>query len=321
MGRVSHVRALIVTPAPAGSRGGNRVTALRWAKRLRELGSTVRVVDAWRGEPCDLAIALHARKSHPSIVQLAPRLPTIVALTGTDVYGAAGIAEPAVADSLARAARIVVLQARALDVLPAELRAKARTIVQSAVAAAPTSHGAGFVACAISHLRDVKDPLLAARAIALVPDALAARVVHFGAAPDEPWHARARAAEIASGGRWRWLGERPRQDVLAALAGASALVLTSVAEGGANVVTEAIAAGVPVLSTDIAGSVGLLGADYPGYFPVGDAGALAALIARCARDPATLAELRERVGRLAPLVAPARERASWAALVGELMLG
>ena len=40
---------------------------------------------------------------------------------------------------------------------------------------------------------------------------------------------------------------------------------------------EAIACGVPTISTRIAGSVGLLGEDYPGYFPVGDTEALAAV--------------------------------------------
>src|SRR5262245_37634913 len=66
LGRMPNVRdrltAFIATPAPAGSTAGNRITALRWAKRLRELGWTVRIGTAWTGEPCDLLVALHARK-------------------------------------------------------------------------------------------------------------------------------------------------------------------------------------------------------------------------------------------------------------------
>ena len=55
-------------------------------------------------------------------------------------------------------------------------------------------------------------------------------------------------------------------------------------EGGANVVIEAVRSGVPVLASRIDGNVGLLGAGYDGYFPVGDAAALAALVRRFVAD-------------------------------------
>jgi glycosyltransferase involved in cell wall biosynthesis len=111
----------------------------------------------------------------------------------------------------------------------------------------------------------------------------------------------------------------PRVDALCELARSELLVLTSRSEGGANVVTEAIAAGVAVLSTRIDGSLGILGDDYPGYFPVGDAPALAALLHRFEVDSRFADELRARVAALRPLVDPARERASWRELVGELV--
>jgi glycosyltransferase involved in cell wall biosynthesis len=119
-------------------------------------------------------------------------------------------------------------------------------------------------------------------------------------------------------GRWTWLEARRRGEALAVLARSRLLVLTSRSEGGANVVTEAIAAGVPVISTRIDGSVGILGDDYPGYFAVGDARELAALLRRCEDDPAFLADLKARVLALQPLVDPALERASWRELLGEL---
>jgi len=313
--------AFIATPARPGSKIGNRVTALRWAKRLRELGWHVQVGELWTGEPCDLLVALHARKSHASIVRHAreqPDRPRIVALTGTDLYGDIINHDAAATESLELATRLVVLQPRGIAQLPEHLRGKACVIRQSASAVPPVATQPGFVAYALAHLRDVKDPLLAAHAVALLPQASAIRVIHLGGAHDETWQTRAIDAERATDGRWTWLGARTREDALGLLASGRLLVLTSRSEGGANVVTEAIAAGVPVLSTRIDGSLGILGDDYPGYFEVGDAAGLAALLTRCEAEPSFLAELRTRVAELRPLVEPARERASWRALLQEL---
>ncbi|HEX3759347.1 MAG TPA: selenoneine biosynthesis selenosugar synthase SenB [Kofleriaceae bacterium] len=309
--------AFIVTPAPPGTTLGNRVTALRWAKRLRELGWRVQIATAWTDEPCDLLVALHAYRSHDSLVRHAqawPGVPRVLALTGTDLY-AQLLHDPVARTSLALAARLIVLQPLALDPLPAELRERAWVIRQAAATPPAAPDQPGFTACALAHLREVKDPLLAARAAGLLPDDTQLRIVHLGGAPDDAWAARARDAERASRGRWAWLGPRPRVDALRVLAGSRLLVLTSRSEGGANVITEAIAAGVPVVSTRIAGSLGILGDDYPGYFAVGDAAGLAGLLERCERDPGFLDQLRARVLTLRPLVAPAAERASWQALL------
>ena len=66
------------------------------------------------------------------------------------------------------------------------------------------------------------------------------------------------------------------------------------------------------------GSVGLLGEDYPGYFPMGDTRALAALLSRAERDPPFYAGLEEACRRRAPLFHPEREREAWAALLREV---
>ncbi len=84
------MRILIVTPAPPRSRKGNRITALRWARLLRELGHRVELTESFVDQPCDLLIALHARKSAKSIRAFhdaRPGSPLLVALTGTDLYG------------------------------------------------------------------------------------------------------------------------------------------------------------------------------------------------------------------------------------------
>src|SRR5258705_12915130 len=79
----------IVTPAPPDSRYGNRITALRWARILRGLGNRVSILQTYDNKPYELLIALHARKSHSSIINFRrqnPVAPIIVALTGTDLY-------------------------------------------------------------------------------------------------------------------------------------------------------------------------------------------------------------------------------------------
>jgi putative glycosyltransferase (TIGR04348 family) len=320
----ARLTAFVATPAPAGARSGNRITALRWGKRLRELGWHVRIAETWRGEPCELLVALHARRSHASIArhaELRPAEPRVVALTGTDLYGDIHTDASARA-SIELATRLVVLQPFGVRQLPERLRTKACTIRQSALPPREPLRIAppdAFLACALGHLRDVKDPLLAAQAVQILPETSRIRVLHLGAALDDAWRRRAESAARAAAPRWRWLGERPRIEALRILAGADLLVLTSTQEGGANVVTEAIACGIPVLSTRIDGSLGILGDDYPGYFDVGDAPGLAAQLQRCESDPAFIGALRAHCAALRPIIDPARERESWRTLLAGIV--
>src|SRR3972149_2821114 len=124
---------VIVTPAPPGTRHGNRATALRWARHLRALGHKVSVLVEWDGRDCDTLIALHARRSHGSIQRWRaahPRRPLVLVLTGTDLYG--DIHSDADArESLALADCIVVLQRMGLDEIDPGTRNKARVIYQS----------------------------------------------------------------------------------------------------------------------------------------------------------------------------------------------
>jgi dimethylhistidine N-methyltransferase len=314
------VKILIVTPARAGSRGGNRVTALRWARRLRELGHTVRLDEGLRAGAWDLLIALHARKSFGALRDFQarhPGVPTVVALTGTDLYQElAGSREAQ--EAVERATRLIVLQPLAIAALPEPVRWKARAIFQSTpeLPRLPPASDA-FEVCVIGHLRDVKDPLRAAAAARLLPAGSKIRILHAGEALSPELAARARA-EMAENPRYRWLGPLSRVDALALLRRSRLLCLTSRLEGGANVVTEAIAASVPVLSTRIDGSLGLLGHDHPGYFPVGDTRALATLLERAEAEPAFLAALQASGARLRPELDPSHERAAFSALLAEL---
>jgi glycosyltransferase involved in cell wall biosynthesis len=127
-------------------------------------------------------------------------------------------------------------------------------------------------------------------------------------------------AEAAANPRYQWLGELPHWKALRVLARSRLLVVTSRLEGGANVVSEAIASSVPVLSSHIPGSVGLLGSDYPGYFPVGDAPPLAALLHRAETDNGFYKELQNGCRRRRPIIRPVRERESWRRLLRELSI-
>src|SRR5258706_4843751 len=109
-------RLFIVTPARPGARSGNLHTATRWAAMLRGAGHRVAVGQAWKGEPCDLLIALHALRSHDSVLEFReakPEAPLVVVLTGTDLYrDLPGSAQAR--RSLEVADRLIVLQEAAL---------------------------------------------------------------------------------------------------------------------------------------------------------------------------------------------------------------
>jgi putative glycosyltransferase (TIGR04348 family) len=316
--RIPHVRARldihIVTPARRGSRKGNRVTAERYAGLLQKLGHRV-TIDT-RERDCDLLFALHARKSAAAMRRFRrahPGKPIVLVLTGTDIYGSRPL------PSLALATRIIVLQPEGLKKIPPRFRARAVSIIQSAVVPRANPDRKHFTVCFLGHLRAVKDPFRAAYAMRDLPADSRIRLIQAGGAYTPAMAARARA-EMRRNSRYRWLGNISQQRAHALLASSRLLVLTSRLEGGANVVCEALAAGVPVISSDIDGSRGLLGHDYPGYFHVGDTRALRALLLRAERDSEFYDRLRRACRARAKLVDPAHERAGLGKVVGPLRI-
>ena len=313
----------LVTPAAPRSRHGNRVTADRWAALLRELGHTVDVTTAWSRQPCDVLVALHARRSAAAVRDFRaahPQRPVVLALTGTDLY--ADLAESAEAQQSVQAAdALVVLQERAYDALDRTLHPRVHVIHQSVrVPARQAPRGEHLEVLLLAHLRAVKDPFLVVEALRLLPPASRVRVTHLGAALDDGSAEQAAAAAEADP-RYRWCGDVPREQALQQLADSDLLVLTSRLEGGANAVSEAIAAGVPVVSTRIDGSLGLLGDDYPGYVEIGDAVSLAQVLERVATDDAFRADLAARVRSRQHLFEPDREREAWARLLDSVLAG
>ncbi|KQQ89121.1 selenoneine biosynthesis selenosugar synthase SenB [Massilia sp. Leaf139] len=316
-------RILIVSPAAARDNNGNWQTASRWARFLRARHE-VAVAGGWTaGDPVpDLLIALHARRSAPALAawQAAhPERPSVLVLTGTDLYRDIETSSKARA-SLDTASALVVLQEAGLQRLAPQLRAKTRIIHQSAPAlrqAPPAPNPRHIDVCMIGHLRPEKDPLAFMRAAALVTYPRL-RLLHIGGALD-PALLEAAQATAAATPRYRWLGPLPHARTRQRLKRCRAMVIASHMEGGANVIIEAVTSGVPVLASRIDGNVGMLGADYAGFFPPGDAAALASLIDRCAADPDFDALLRRQCAARAPLFAPAAERAALADLVDNLL--
>ncbi len=305
-------RIALVTPAGPGTRNGNRHTALRWATFLRRAGHRVTVALDWDGAPCDLLIALHARRSHAAVAryrETCPAGPLAVVLTGTDLYRDL----PASAEarrSLELADRLIVLQDEAPRRLAAHLRRKTRVVYQSAAPRARRAPPARvFRVAVVGHLREEKDPFRAAAALERLPGEARIEVVHVGAALAADM-AREAQRRMRDEPRYRWLGGLPHARALAWIARSHLLVVSSRMEGGANVIAEAARLGTPVLASSIAGNIGMLGRGYPGYFPLGDERSLARLMARAEREPEFYRRLRRALAARRPRFAPAAERAA-----------
>lgn len=321
---------VIVSPALAEANNGNWRTARRWQELLQ--GShRVRILQAWpdAGSTDDtVMLALHARRSAAPIAAWAARHPgrgLAVVLTGTDLYG--DIATDARAQqSLELAQRLVVLQECGPDALPAALRGKTRVIYQSAPALPPLPRPRDALQVVmVGHLRPVKSPQTLLAAARLLRERGDIRIDHIGEAGGESALAEQARATMQACPGYRWLGGLPHGETLDHIRGAHLLVHTSALEGGAHVILEAVRCGTPVLASRVPGNVGMLGRDYAGYFPHGNAQALADLLvefrqAQQRQDPSAAlpARLAAQCALRAPLFAPERERAALLSLLQEL---
>jgi hypothetical protein len=199
----------IVTPAPPASLHGNRMTAMRWERFLIHMGLAVQVSESWSKSPVDLLIALHAYRSHPSIISFkndCPQSPILLVMTGTDLYRDLPI-HAEVSDSMEMANAIVVLQAAALACIPKAHHAKTHVIYQSIppIQRHLTSKS-NFVVSVIGHLRPEKDPFCTAKALAHLPSSSHVQVIHLGKAMAEDMQRQAQSY-VHTSPRYKWLGE------------------------------------------------------------------------------------------------------------------
>lgn len=312
------MRIVLITPAGPKNRTGNRNTAVRWARMLREAGHRATVMTAWDGRPADLMLALHARRSHDSIRRFHrayPERPLVVTLTGTDLYR--DIRHDASAqESMRLATLLLTLQDQGPLELSAELRGKTRVIYQSAQVGEPARPATRFNVCVVGHLREEKDPFRCAYALPYLPAKSRIHVRHLGKAMDKP-HEREALRLSRKYPRYHWLGELPHWRARDVMRHSHLMVISSRMEGGANVVSEALALRLPVLASNVPGNVGMLGKDYAGFFPLGDEQALAALLWRAESDPTFYRLLQRQCAARRKLVTPERERKTLAAVVQE----
>lgn len=315
----SHIE--IVTPAPPGSLHGNRITALRWQGFLKKLGHEARIYTQWSGKSTDILIALHAYRSHASIVhfrKVHPNRPIILIMTGTDLYR--DMPEHSeVLKSMEMSDAIVVLQSAALAMIPKHLQAKTHTIYQSTK---PVKRKAllkkSFLISVIGHLRPEKDPFCTAESLKYLGSESKIKVLHLGKAMSSEMKSLAKAynKELKN---YQWLDELSHSETLQQLSRSHLMVISSLMEGGAHVVTEAIAIGVPVIASDIPGNRGLLGDDYPGYYPVRDAKALALILQKAEFEPSFYKSLEAHIKKRVRYAQPSAEKRSIKLLMESLL--
>jgi putative glycosyltransferase (TIGR04348 family) len=296
------------------------MTALRWQRFLEELGYSVGVTESWSGGDAGLLIALHAYRSHQSIVEFKKKYPNrhiVLILTGTDLYRDMEN-HSEVIQSMEMADQLITLQSSALDSIPASLRYKAQVIYQSVEIDINNSlTKEDFLVSIIGHLREEKDPFCIARSLPLLPADSKITVRHLGQAMNSEMKDLAKHFN-ATIDRYQWIGEVSHADALRMLSESRLMVISSRMEGGAHVVSEAIALGIPVIASDIPGNRGLLGEDYPAYYPVADESALANLLYRSETMPTFYASLQKYIDLRKELIKPAREKQSIQELVSTL---
>jgi putative glycosyltransferase (TIGR04348 family) len=271
----------------------------------------VRLVSEWKDTKSDdVLIALHARRSFPSIAAwhaVHGVNGLVVVLTGTDLYR--DIQHDLQAQqSLEFATRLVVLQSMGLDELPAPFKAKTSVLLQSTTSRITLPKSRRYIrAVMVGHLREEKSPRTLFEAAALLAQQRDIHILHIGAEHDLVLANMAHQT-AALYPHYQFTGALTYSETRRQIQRAHVLVHTSVMEGGAHVIMESICSGVPVIASCIPGNMGMLGQDYAGLFPVGDAKALADMLVRFRHDTEFEELLKNQCALRAPLFSAENER-------------
>jgi putative glycosyltransferase (TIGR04348 family) len=302
---------VIVSPALSDANNGNWQTAKRWATLLGKQYRT-RIIRQWpdaQAQSDDILLALHARRSAESVAAWHAQHGSkglVLALTGTDLYRDIRTDMQA-QQSLESAKRLIVLQHLGLNELKKEHRTKAHVVLQSTTSRKTMAKTQRHLrALMVGHLRDEKSPQTLFAAARLLQAREDIGIELIGAGLDEKL-AKDATDTVAACATFHWTGALNHAKTRAKIQRAHVLVHASKMEGGAHVIMEAVCSGTPVVASNIPGNMGMLGEDYAGYFPVGDAGALAKILMRCKDEPAFIDHLKRQCALRAPLFAPQAE--------------
>ena len=176
-----------------------------------------------------------------------------------------------------------------------------------AVLPRPRANGSPFRLVHVASLNAVKDPDTLLTAMAALREQGTRFTLDIIGEDLTGGRIRARAAALGLGADVRFRGPFPQPAVRVRVLESDLLVMTSLHEGGPMVLAEAATCGVPTVGTHV-GQIAEWAPDAALTVPVGDAGALAAAIARLAADDA----LRLRIAGAAQRRALA-EDADWSA--------
>jgi glycosyltransferase involved in cell wall biosynthesis len=239
-------------------------------------------------------------------------------MTGTDLYRDMP-SHPEVLKSMEIADAIVILQSAALMMIPKHFQLKTHVIYQSTKSVKRKALlKKSFLISVIGHLRPEKDPFCTPESLKYLRPESKIQVLHLGKAmsPEMKSLAKAYNKKLKN---YQWLDELSHSETLQQLSRSHLMVISSLMEGGAHVVTEAIAIGVPVIASDIPGNRGLLGDDYPGYYPVGDAKALALMLQKAEFESSFYKSLEAHIKKRVRYAQPSAEKRSIKSLTESLL--